>query len=96
MALSGTSIIARQLVREKLFRRVLKKRNFTIDSSWYAITSHGIGTSFRMKYIWGEISKEMLKDIELRKLIIIGRFASVSLYLGAIGVLLAVLCLSWS
>lgn len=96
MVLSGTSIITRQIIREKLFRLVLKKRNFTIDSSWYSITSHGIGTSFRMQYVWGEISKKMLKDTDLRSLILIGRLASVGLYLGITGLLLTLLWSFWS
>ena len=91
MALSGASIIARQLIREKLFYRVLASRSFTIDNSWYA-TSRGIRTSLHTKFVWGKISNEMLKNIELRNLIIVARIASVALYSGSAGVLLA---MSW-
>lgn len=94
MALSGASIIARQLIREKLFYRVLTRRSFTIDNSWYT-TSHGIGTSLHTKYVWGKISNEMLKNSELRTLIIVARIASVGLYLGSSGVLLTLIWWVW-
>lgn len=59
------------------------------------MTSRGIGTSLRMQFVWGEISKEMLKDTQLRNLILIGRAASIGLYLGATGALLALACFLW-
>jgi len=94
IALSGSSIVARQLIREKLFYRVLTGRSFAIDDSWYT-TSRGIGTALHRKYVWGKISNEMLKNIELRNLIIAARIASVGLYLGSAGVLLTMIWWVW-
>ncbi len=50
--------------------------------------SMGLERHFGRSMYGGETSREMLKDIELRNLIILARVASVGLYLGCAGVCL--------
>ena len=85
-AVSGAGIIARQLLREQLFVRVLEKRSFTLDSTWY--TRSRIGTDLRQRFVWGKISREMLKVSELRNLILLARILSCILYLSNTGIFL--------
>jgi hypothetical protein len=92
--LTGFSIIVRQLVRELLFQRVLKMRTFAVGSSWYSVTQSGIGTSLPREVIWGETSRKMLKEKQLRSLILAARMVSITLYLGLSGIVLTMLWLA--
>jgi hypothetical protein len=86
MALLGISIIAVQIIREKLFARILKTRSFTLDGSWYTETRK---TTLKMKYIWGKKSKEMLCHGDLKYFIVGARIASIIWCLSIAGILFA-------
>lgn len=89
--LTGVSIIARQLIRESLFARILKAKNFPIGARWYSIRQGGIGTSLSRELVWGPASKDMLKEKQLRFLILAARMFSITLCVGFSGVMLTML-----
>lgn len=87
------SIIAKQLVRELMFQRVLKMRSFAVGSARYSVAQSGIGTSLPREFIWGETSRKMLKEKQLRFLILAARMVRITLHLGLSGIVLSIL---WS
>jgi hypothetical protein len=90
--LAGGSLIAMQLIREKLFTRILEDRSFPLDGLWYGPRN---STALRMTMIWGEKSREILKIGRLRNLIFAARVAAGTLYICVAVVLIALGWFAW-
>jgi len=91
LVLLGAALIALQIISEEMYSRILKTRSFTLGQSWYASTQL---TVLRLRYIWGETSRQMLRHQELRGIVFFARIASVVMYLSSGGILLTIILLT--